>query len=186
MFPPIQTQHSKFLNPAQVLAQLGVGSGMKVADFGCGSGEWVILVARMVGQDGQVYAVDVQDSALSSVRSRARMEGFLNITTVKANVEMAGSTGIPKASLDAVLLSNILFQSRNKEGICAETFRTLKPKSLLFFADWRKDAPLGPSRELRLDKSEVSEFIAKAGFSFVRDVEAGAYHMGMVFAKKET
>lgn len=165
------------------MAQVGFAPGMRVADFGCGAGDWALITSRLVGADGQVCAIDVQDAALSSVRSRARMEGVLNITAVRANLELPRSSGLADVSQDAVLLSNILFQSRQKELIVKEAFRALKPKGLLVFVDWKKEAPLGPSRELRLDERAIKELIGREGFAMVKNIEAGMYHFGMIFTK---
>ena len=186
MFPPLPAQQTKFLNPTHVLAQLGLAPGMQVADFGCGSGDWVLVASRLVGTDGKVAAIDVQDSALSSVRSRSRIEGALNVSSIRADLETPRASGLPNASLDAVFLSNILFQSSKKERILHEAFRVLKPKGLLLFADWKEDAPLGPARELRLEKSAAAKLIEGEGFSHARDIEAGAYHIGMVFTKVQS
>lgn len=178
---PLHT--AKFLSPPHVLAQAGIQHGMSVADFGCGSGDWVLLASRMVGPEGQVSAVDVQDAALSSVRSRSRMEGLLNINPIRANVEAPRATGLADESQDAVFLSNILFQSRRKEDIVKEAFRVLKQKGVLLFADWRKDAPLGPARELRLEQRVIRELVCAEGFVYVKDIEAGKYHCGMIFTR---
>ena len=86
------THHSvKFLNPSFVLAQSGIGEGMQVADFGCGQGDFALAAAKLVGPEGKVCAIDIQDSALSSTRSKARIGGLLNIVLVKGNVEVSGS-----------------------------------------------------------------------------------------------
>lgn len=181
MLAPLPVHTEKFLNPAHVLAQAGIRPGMSVADFGCGSGDWVLLASRLVGQEGQVHAVDVQDAALSSVRSRSRMEGVLNINPIRANTEVPRATGLADESQDAVFLSNILFQSRKKEQIIKEAFRVLKPKGILLFADWKQDAPLGPARELRLADRVARELVCASGFIYIKDIEAGKYHCGMIF-----
>ncbi|MBI1754795.1 class I SAM-dependent methyltransferase [Candidatus Azambacteria bacterium] len=63
-FPPLKSA-ARFLNPSDVLAQVGFAPGMRVADFGCGAGDWALITSRLVGADGQVCAIDVQDAALS-------------------------------------------------------------------------------------------------------------------------
>jgi len=180
---PETKKTDRFLNPMNALAEAGVASGMRVADFGCGSGDWVLLVSRLIGADGEVCALDVQDSALSSVRSRARMDGALNVRPVRANLEIPRGTGLADNSQDVVLLSNILFQSSGKKYILEEAFRVLKPQGKVLFVDWKKEAPLGHSRELRLDAKEAQKLFKTAGFSFEKDVDAGLFHVGMIFMK---
>jgi len=53
-----------------------VREGMIVADIGCGMGFNAIALARMVGEDGRVLAVDVQDKMLDVLRKRAARAGL--------------------------------------------------------------------------------------------------------------
>jgi len=53
-----------------------VREGMAVADIGCGMGFNAIALARMVGEDGHVIAVDVQDKMLDVLRKRAARAGL--------------------------------------------------------------------------------------------------------------
>ncbi len=50
----------KWLPPAEILAHLRLGPGMKVADIGAGTGYFSIPIARAVGALGHVFAVDLQ------------------------------------------------------------------------------------------------------------------------------
>ena len=50
-----------FANPQKNILQMGLSEGMKVGDLGSGSGHYALSVARIVGEHGRVYAVDVQE-----------------------------------------------------------------------------------------------------------------------------
>ena len=180
---PSFSQGTKFLNPQSVIDQAGLSPGMRVADFGCGTGDFALAAARAVGADGQVSAIDIQDSALSSTRSKARIAGVLNIELIKANLEVYKSSALPDESQDAVLLTNILFQTENKNGIIKESFRVLREGGALVFVDWLKEADFGPARGWRLEKDETKALIEKEGFIFKKEISAGAFHFGMVFSK---
>lgn len=173
----------KFLNPRHIIEQSGIGAAMRVADFGCGAGDFALAAAKSVGPEGQVRAIDIQDSALSSMRSKARIEGVLNIDCVKGNVEILGASGCADASQDAVILTNILFQTEKRAEILREAFRALKPGGIMVFVDWKKEAPLGPMRNLRIEKAATEQLIAQENFTFERNIEAGAFHFGMIFTK---
>lgn len=181
---PMNGQENRFLSPRHIIEQSGIGAGMQVADFGCGQGDFSLAAAKFVGQDGKVSAIDIQDSALSSVRSKARIEGALNIDLVKGNVEVPMASGCADASQDAVILTNLLFQTEKRPEILREAFRVLKPGGIAVFVDWKKESPLGPTRTLRMDKEAAERLITEEGFVLQRNIEAGAFHFGMIFTKR--
>ena len=61
-------------NPERILAPY-VEPGMTVLDFGCGMGICSIAMARLVGDDGRVIAVDVQRQMLDVLSKRATKAG---------------------------------------------------------------------------------------------------------------
>ena len=62
-----------------------VQPGMTLIDYGCGPGRYTIRFARLVGDQGKVYAVDVQALALEYVKRTMREHGLNNITPVLAH-----------------------------------------------------------------------------------------------------
>ncbi len=86
---------------------------MSVGDLGCGNlGYFSVPAAKIVGQNGVVYAVDILKSVLQSVENIARQEGLDNIKTVWSNLEVVGATKITPASLDLIMVVNMLFLGR--------------------------------------------------------------------------
>jgi ubiquinone/menaquinone biosynthesis C-methylase UbiE len=61
-------------DPARILDGL-VRPGDTVVDIGCGLGFFTIALARLVGPEGRVIAVDVQDGMLARARRRAERRG---------------------------------------------------------------------------------------------------------------
>jgi precorrin-6B methylase 2 len=47
-----------------MLQQIGIRSGQTVLDFGCGLGIYTIPVAKIVGEQGRVYALDKDKEAV--------------------------------------------------------------------------------------------------------------------------
>jgi ubiquinone/menaquinone biosynthesis C-methylase UbiE len=64
-------------NPGQILAPW-VRPGMTAMDFGCGMGMFSIAMAQLVGTDGRVIAVDLQQEMLEVLQKRARKAGVLD------------------------------------------------------------------------------------------------------------
>ena len=63
--------------PEKILAPY-VQDGMTVIDIGCGMGFFSIPMARMVGDEGLVIAVDIQEKMLNVVKKRADRAGVGN------------------------------------------------------------------------------------------------------------
>jgi len=78
------------MKPEEVLKNMDIEKGMVIADFGCGAGYFSILMAKSVGKEGKVFAIDVREGALESVRGSARIYSVLNIETIKGNLEKEG------------------------------------------------------------------------------------------------
>lgn len=48
----------------EFLRGVGISRGMKILEFGCGSGNYVIPTARIVGEEWRVYALDEDKRAM--------------------------------------------------------------------------------------------------------------------------
>ena len=112
-----------FSDPQQIVNQLGLVSGMSIADIGTGSGEYIAPLARAVGSEGKVYAVDVQKDLLERVKNRADEEGLTNVEVVWANAEKQGGVKIRDNAVSAVFLANVFFQIEDREGMFQEIRR---------------------------------------------------------------
>jgi len=181
----MQQSKTQFLKPDFLLTQFDVQPGMHVGDLGCGTGYMSFGAARAVGPKGLVYAVDVQKAVLEQVKREAQAEYLSNITTIWSDLELVGATKIPQASLDVVLLVNMLFQVNNKTAVFKEANRLLKPSGRLLVVDWKPgNATIGPPPEARLDPQDVQSIAASAGFVQSSVINAGQYHFGTIFSKK--
>lgn len=179
------------MNPDLIVNEFGLGEGMKVADFGSGAGYFTILAAQRVGEGGRVYALDIMETALESVRAKAKAAGVENVETIRANLEVLGSSSLADQSQDVVLLANILFQSEKKSDIIKEARRVLKEDGILVVVDWKKGAGLpgqggfGPPDSFRTDETAMKSMTVGEGFSFENDFNAGQFHYGMKFRKTD-
>ncbi len=64
-----------------------VGKGSTVLDLGCGMGYFTIPLARLVGEEGQVIALDIQEQMLSALRRRAKRAGLEKRIVFQLNTE---------------------------------------------------------------------------------------------------
>ena len=173
-----------FLNPDKIVVEFGLKGGMSVADFGCGAGYFTILMGKLVGETGKVAALDVQESALDSVKAKAKAVGIENVQAIRADLEVSGSSSLGDESQDLVLFANILFQSNKKEFIIREGARVLKKGGLFVLIDWEKGTNgFGPPDELRTDKDKMTSLVTAEGLTYEKNIDAGSFHYGMIFKK---
>ncbi|MBD3282262.1 MAG: methyltransferase domain-containing protein [Candidatus Portnoybacteria bacterium] len=171
-----------FLHPEEIIKQLNIQADSEVADFGCGAGYFSLPLAKMVHQ-GKVYSLDILDTALESVRSRAKLKGLFNIETKRCNLEKERGSGLEDESMDLVLLANILFQSSNKKDIIKEAVRVLKKDGCLALIDWKPNQPMGPPEDMIIPLEEIKGVVEEQGLKEEKELPIDKYHWGVVFIK---
>ncbi len=174
----------KFLDPAKIIAQLGVAKNSKVADFGSGPGYFTFPFADAVGKDGIVYSFDVLPQITEAVAGRAKFSGATNVIAKRVNLEKAGGTNLKDGQIDWVILKDIIFQNQKKEEIIKEAYRILKSGGSALFIEWNnKQLTVGPSLETRIPEKELKEMLMKEKFTIEKEIEAGSFHYAFI-AKK--
>lgn len=156
-----------------------------MADFGAGHGYFTIPLARTVGGDGKVYALDIQKSVLDIVRAKAKIENLLNIEPVWANLDETGGSKLKDKFIDFVLIASIIFQAEKKENLFLEAYRILRDGGRLAVIEWEETpvGTFGPPSEFRIKKELVKQWSKTAGFSFELEFETGSHHYGLMFKK---
>ena len=174
-----------FSDPKNNIKQLGLKEGDRVADFGSGSGHYVIAASEFVGGDGRVYAIDIQNALLQKIKNLATKENRYNIDTLWGDIEQLGGTKLADNSIDSAILANTFFQVENKHNTIAEVRRVLKPKGKLMFVDWADSfSGIGPAPENIVAESEAKQMFVNGGFEFINRFDAGEHHYGLIFIKK--
>lgn len=168
-----------FLNPKEILEKLKLREEMKGVDLGSGSGGWAIPLAKIL-EEGRVYAVDVLEEPLSALRAKAKLERIDNIETIIADVEKG--TKLPDEIADIVLMTNLLYQCYDKNGVIAEAKRLLKPKGKILIVDWVKDNPVTMEIE-KVSFEGIKYFIKAQGLKIEKEFSAGDYHLALILVK---
>jgi ubiquinone/menaquinone biosynthesis C-methylase UbiE len=171
-----------FAHPSKNLGALGIEPGMLVADFGAGSGAYVLDIAKRLGSAGRVYAIDVQKDLLRRIHTEAHKRGIdKSIEFIWGDLEAAGGSKVGDGKLDLVLISNLLFQVPDKPAVLREARRILKPSGRLALIDWSESFnSMGPRREDIVGKEQALALLRKEGFELMREFHAGAHHYGLI------
>lgn len=174
-----------FLDPQNNIQQFELGEGMIVADLGAGSGFYTIASARAVGSEGRVYAVDVQKDFLDRIKTSANVENLFNIEVIWGDIEKIGGTKLAEMSVDAVIISNTLFQVEDKDNFLTEVNRILRPKGKVLVIDWSDSfSGMGPHPESVITEAQAEELFKNKGFQVEKQISAGDNHYGIIFRKK--
>lgn len=89
------------LQVERVMDLLGIKRASRVADIGAGSGWFAVRSARRVGNDGAVYAVEINPEYVRHIKRRAKREKLPQIQTILGKPD---DPKLPRASVDAALL----------------------------------------------------------------------------------
>lgn len=172
----------QFAEPQSNVLQMGLREGQKVAELGVGSGHYALVAAHIVGPSGRVYAIDVQEELVAHVRDAAAKRHLRNVEGIWGNIEKPGGTKLRPQAVDAVILSNTLFQLEHPDAAVAEIRRILKPGGKLLVIDWAGSyAGMGPTPEQVVPEHAAEALFITAGFHKVKDFRAGAHHYAIVF-----
>jgi len=139
-----------FRNPYKLLKAAGLKPGQKVVEVGCGPGFFTIPAARIVGNEGLVYAVDIHPHAIERVKEKIDREGVKNVTPILTN---ASDTGLADESVDLAFLFGLRHIAGGLENVLSEIHRILKPGGILSFQKTR-----GSERKL-IEEVERGGFI---------------------------
>jgi len=173
-----------FSDPRINLDQFDIHPGMTVADFGSGMGHYALAVAKLVGDTGRVYALDIQKEIVESLAREAQHQHIRNLDTMRVDLEKSGGSNLRSHTIDRVLLINILFQVKNKQTIIQEIARILRPTGKVLMIDWT-DSPrgIGPPPTEAISEMSAKELFEENGFTLHKPIMAGVHHYGLIFSK---
>ena len=179
-----RVSYANFAHPARNVVGIGITPGMKVADFGSGSGAYVLAIAKTLCNSGHVYAIDVQRDLLQRIKNESHKHGFKNVEVLWGDLERPEGSKIADGALDVVLISNLLFQVTEKNAVLEEALRTLKAQGRLVIIDWADSfRGTGPQPEDVVKKETAVSLAVKTGFKLEKEFPAGAHHYGLIFRK---
>ena len=158
-------KRDEWQRPAEVFDALGVKSGHRVADIGCGFGYFTFRLAARVGAKGKVYGVDIDREAITKVRERKERE---KVEQVEPILGESADPHLPD-DLDAVLIVDTYHEFRDYDRMMEAVFHALKPGGRLAIIDG--EAPSGrPRTEYHrlhsIPPELVREEVARHGFVF--------------------
>lgn len=174
----------RFIHPEIVTSHFHLRPGDKVGDFGAGAGNFSAALSRLVGQEGKVYASEIQKNLVDTLSDRIKRDHLGNVEVVWGDVEELGGTKIEDEVLDAAIIVNTLFQMEERDMAVKEIARTLRSGGKFFIIDWSESwGGLGPQPGDVLSERDAKDLAETAGLTFERSFDAGQHHYGLAFRK---
>lgn len=159
---------------------LAVQSGQRVCDLGCGNGYHTLPLAKAVGKDGKVFAVDLQPEMLTLLRQRAEASDLANVTLIEATVD---DPKLPPASCDLVLLVDVYHELSHPVRVMTRVREALRPGGRVVLVEFRAEDPAVPIKpEHTMTKAQVVREMAAHGFAQVDAFEDLPWQHAMAFA----
>lgn len=174
----------RFVVPDVVATHFHFQPGDKVADFGAGNGFFLKTLSMAVGEEGKVYACEIQKPLVEKLGEFARLNGLSNINPLWCDLEEAGGIKLADGSLDAGILVNTLFQLEDKDIALKEIRRVLKPGGVLHIIDWTESfGGLGPAAKDVITKEQAVDLCESYQFILEREYPTGEHHYGFAVRK---
>jgi ubiquinone/menaquinone biosynthesis C-methylase UbiE len=104
-----------------------VAHGMTVLDVGCGAGRHSLAMARFVGPDGRVIAVDIKTEAIDSLRRKAEKAGLSGRIETRVCTEQDLGVGDLGGQIDFALAIYVVHHARDAKSLLKAVHRALRP-----------------------------------------------------------
>jgi predicted methyltransferase len=163
-------ERDKWQKPDDLIRQLNLKLGSKVADVGCHEGYITIKLSAVVGPTGRVYAVDVEQSKLDKLQAILTKRSITNVEPVKGDYD---NPRLPLNSLDGVIILDTYHEMDDHAEILQHVKSALKPEGRLVLCEAIADERRAFSRGDQERKHELGinyalEDLEKAGFIILK------------------
>ena len=132
----LDTRLRRFLYRPDRLAERYVKPGNRVLDFGCGPGFFTREFAKRVGENGQVFSVDLQEEMLGILRGKLEPEGLLpRVTTHRCEPDSINLPPDLNGTFDAAFTIFVVHEVPDPATLFGEIVMLLKPGGTLFYTE---------------------------------------------------
>ncbi len=126
----LSTERAARLDSEKIIARLALTGEEVLVDAGAGPGAFTFRFAKALPK-GRVFAVDIDESLLQSIRARALAEKIVNIVTVNAE-----NLDIPEKTADIVFCCTVLHEVAEKDVFLKAYFDVLKSGGRMYIAEF--------------------------------------------------
>lgn len=167
--------------PELLLAALGLAPGMAVADVGAGTGYHAGRIATRIGDNGRVFAVDVQPQMLALLEDSMRRRGVRNVQPVLGT---ATDTGLPPGAIDLALMVDVYHELSHPREILDSVARALKPGGRLVLVEYRAEDDRVPIKPLhKMSEAGIRREVEASGLVWQQTVTTLPWQHVVIFRR---
>lgn len=169
--------------PEKLLDALALGPGDIVADIGAGVGYFSLRMARRVGPDGKVLAVDIQKEMLEMLAQRQQEAGIENVERILGSIT---DPKLPEGKVDLVLMVDVYHEFSHPVEMMRRIRRALQPDGRVVFVEYRGEDPTVPIKLLhKMTEAQVRKEAAALGLEWQKTLEFLPTQHVIIFGKAE-
>jgi ubiquinone/menaquinone biosynthesis C-methylase UbiE len=152
----------------EIIARLRLAPGQVVADLGAGTGAFALPLAKAVGANGKVYAVEIDRGMVDYIAGKVKQAGVANVLPL---VGKPTDPSLPAADVDVAFMHDVLHHVEDRPAFLEQTVRYLKPGARFVVIELNPaTSPHKADSRLVLDKTQVAALMKEVGFQEVEDI----------------
>ncbi|GAA0871098.1 class I SAM-dependent methyltransferase [Gangjinia marincola] len=174
---------------SKLLKNMNIQPGDTIADIGAGSGYHVFKMSpklrsgEALKDNGQVYAVDIQEEMLQAMRKKKKELGIANVTLIKGTEK---SVQLPANTIDKVLLVDVYHEFSFPKEIMQSIYTALRPDGEVYLIEYRKEDAGIPIKTIhKMSEAQAVKELTAAGFTLKENIGNLPWQHCMVFVKEE-
>ena len=150
----------------RVIESLEIRPGDLVADIGSGGGYFVFALAKAVGSNGKVYAVDIDQAMNDLVAQQARKEGVGNIEVILAKPD---DPLLPSSRVDLIFTSNTYHHIENRVKYFSNLRKYLRPNGRIAIIEFDRRGWLDGLWQHYTPSEFIKREMEQAGYRLQRE-----------------
>ena len=167
--------------PDRLLDALQIEPGMTVADVGAGIGYFSWRIAKRVGSEGQVLAVEIQPEMLERLGAEMKKRDIGNVRSILGT---PADPKLPARTVDLALMVDVYHEFRHPEAMVARIRQSLKDNGRMVLVEYRGEDPTVPIRpEHKMTVKQVLLEILPMGFRLQSRLDFLPWQHVFVFVK---
>jgi len=154
--------------PDLILNAIGLKQGQRIADIGSGGGYFSLRFAEIVGEKGEVYAVDAKQEYLDFIKRSAEEKGLHNLMVVSVSED---GLKLPKRALDVIFMRNVAHHISDRITYFKGLRNHLKSGGRVVVIEYKRGKPISFRRLFghHVPKETIVREMGEAGYSLEKE-----------------